>query len=175
MRERLHQFDSYFIKRIVAWPKGLMVFMKFVSMTGFPFVTLGIGVVLVMSGISQSNADYLFAGMVVFATVSISSLLKLGLRRARPLTYIPKRWFIATSSFPSGHSTGAAVAYGTLALLIVERLGSPVDAIICALLTAWVILVGLSRVYLGAHYPSDVIAGWLLGILGVVVVVAGIQ
>jgi len=174
MRDLLHRFDTYFIKRIQAWPKVVRRLMKFISMTGFPFVTLGVGIVLVMVGIGQGRSDYLLSGITIFATISVSSLLKLWLRRSRPLTYIPKRWFIATASFPSGHSTGAAVAYGTLAVLAIESAAFPVGVIIAILLGIWVVLIGISRVYLGAHYPSDVIAGWLLGLVGLLVVILGV-
>ena len=174
MRELLHRFDSYFTKRIQAWPSGLRRMMKFISMTGFPFVTLGIGIALVMAGVGLGRSDYLLSGLVVFATISVGSLLKLWLRRDRPLTYIPKRWFIATASFPSGHATGAAVGYGALAVLAVESTMFPMNMVIAILLGVWVILVCISRVYLGAHHPSDVIAGWLLGLVGIVVVMLGV-
>lgn len=174
MRELLHRFDTYFTKHIQAWPKQLRHLMKFISMTGFPFVTLGIGIVLVMSGVGYGRSDYILSGVTIFVTVSVSSLLKLWLRRTRPLTYIPKRWFIATASFPSGHSTGAAVAYGTLSLLAIHFVSFPVGVVVAILLGMWVVLIGISRVYLGAHYPSDVIAGWLLGLVGVLVVAAGV-
>jgi undecaprenyl-diphosphatase len=64
-----------------------------------------------------------------------------------------------THSFPSGHACGSAVAYGAIAAVT----GSPVIAIV---VTVLVLLIGISRIYLGAHYPSDVVAGWLIGILG---------
>lgn len=67
-------------------------------------------------------------------------------------------------SFPSGHATLSMVGYGILAVLIgrsrlpaMARVGLAGVAVMLAL------LIGLSRVYLGAHYPSDVLAGWVLG------------
>lgn len=74
-------------------------------------------------------------------------------------------------SFPSGHSATAVALYVTLALIattIWRRRVSP--AIVFALAGTIVVLVGLSRVYLGAHYPTDVLAGWATG--GVVVAAA---
>ena len=70
----------------------------------------------------------------------------------------------STSSFPSGHSSLSAVIYLTLAVLLsrlLERRALRVYVIgVAALLT---LTIGISRVALGVHYPSDVLAGWTLG------------
>lgn len=66
-------------------------------------------------------------------------------------------------SFPSGHSTNAASMFGALAVCLRKRWAT-VLAILIPLLT------GISRIVVGAHYPTDVLAGWLLGIISVVIV-----
>src|SRR5262245_29286331 len=74
--------------------------------------------------------------------------------------------FISSGSFPSGHTADAAMFYGMLAYLVIRatrRIGwftLPVFALIVA-------LIGFTRIYLGAHWVSDVVGGWILG-LGVV-------
>jgi len=67
-------------------------------------------------------------------------------------------------SFPSGHTTNATVAYGVLGVLV-ARMPWPaaIRVAIDIVLGAIVFGVGLSRVWLGVHYPTDVLAGWLLG------------
>jgi membrane-associated phospholipid phosphatase len=68
-------------------------------------------------------------------------------------------------AFPSGHSSQSIACYGGLALvaiLITKRTGPRLAAIIAA--TTIAVLVGASRVYLGVHWPSDVLAGWIVGI-----------
>ena len=67
-------------------------------------------------------------------------------------------------SFPSGHSSGAVAAYGSLAVYEKDRKLLWVLALVLPL------LVGFSRVYVGAHYPTDVLCGWLLGLLVVALV-----
>ena len=71
-----------------------------------------------------------------------------------------------TYSFPSGHSLTAVAVYGLAAVLLWQR-GHPILAIISGI---WVFLVGLSRVYLGAHYPSDVLSSFAAGTIMLIVV-----
>ena len=71
-------------------------------------------------------------------------------------------------SFPSGHSILGMVAWGVMAVLVSRsRLPRPVRMVVIGLLATIVVLIGVSRVYLGVHYPTDVLAGWVAG--GVVV------
>ena len=67
-------------------------------------------------------------------------------------------------SFPSGHASLSMVAYGILAVLVSRSfLPRGTQLAVFAVLVALVFLIGLSRVWLGVHYPSDVIAGWVAG------------
>lgn len=172
MRRLLHKFDHYYTARIQEWPESIRLLMKVASVTGFPFSTIGVGVVLVAFGLAYDNRLPIICGLGIWVTIAVGSILKLWLRRPRPLTYKAKRWMFATFSFPSGHATGAAVAYGALAYLSFHLSLAMWSMIAVTLLVCWVGLVGVSRVYLGAHYPSDVIAGWLLGIAGLLIVMA---
>ncbi len=94
--------------------------------------------------------------------VLISNLLKFGFDRPRPDIEHATRVF--TASFPSGHATLSAVTFLTLGALL-TRVNSGHAAKLYFLMSAvfLTIIVGLSRVYLGVHYPSDVLAGWCVG------------
>ena len=103
---------------------------------------------------------------IVLASLG-NSLLKLGFARARPDLLDPI--VVAHGySFPSGHSVLSMVAYGVVAVAIWRAPIARWARWAAVALVALVILaVGVSRIWLGVHYPTDVLAGWTLG--GVVV------
>jgi undecaprenyl-diphosphatase len=107
------------------------------------------------------------AALLVLAAVTggvlISQTMKWAYARPRP-DLVPHGAEVFTASFPSGHSMMSAVVYLTLgALLARTQSDRAVKAYILAVAVLLTVLVGASRVYLGVHWPSDVLAGWALG------------
>ncbi len=102
--------------------------------------------------------------LAVLGGLLLSTLLKGSYARPRP-EVVPHLSDVWTSSFPSGHSMLSAVVYLTLGSLL-SRLVGPLRLKLYFLGVAVLLsfLVGLSRVYLGVHYPSDVLAGWAAGL-----------
>jgi undecaprenyl-diphosphatase len=106
------------------------------------------------------------AGLLLAAVgsgVLVSTVLKDTFERARP-DLVPHGSYVASASFPSGHSMMAAVVYLTLGALLarVEPDGR-VKVFVLGMAILLTLLVGLSRVYLGVHWPTDILAGWTLG------------
>ena len=118
-------------------------------------------VVLHLFLIGRKRTGWFLTASVIGGTL-LSSGLKSLFDRPRPdLTGVAR---VFTTSFPSGHATVSAVVYLTLGALLAEMTESRGQKILylgsAVLLT---VMVGLSRVYLGVHYPTDVLAGWSIG------------
>jgi undecaprenyl-diphosphatase len=93
----------------------------------------------------------------------LSSILKVLFQRPRP-ELVPHAVYVSTASFPSGHSMLSAVTYLTLgALLARSQAHRRLKAYLILVAVLLTLLVGVSRVYLGVHWPSDVLAGWTAG------------
>ena len=105
--------------------------------------------------------------LVLLATsggVLASTLLKNVIDRPRP-NVVPHLSMVYTSSFPSGHSMLAAVVYVTLGSLLGRFVPQrPLKAYFLLVGLLLTFLVGVSRVYMGVHYPTDVLAGWAAGL-----------
>lgn len=109
----------------------------------------------------RALALYLFAA--VAGGTLVSTLLKLAFDRPRP-DLVPHGSLVYTSSFPSGHSMLSAVVYLTLgALLASAQTNLRLRAYLLGLAGILTVSVGISRVYLGVHWPTDVLAGWTAG------------
>ncbi|WP_287303343.1 phosphatase PAP2 family protein, partial [Mesorhizobium sp.] len=107
------------------------------------------------------------AAFLVFVAVAggqaLSSTLKLGIDRPRP-DLVSHLADVATLSFPSGHAMLSAVTYLTLGSMASRFLpGRTTQIYVLGLAVLTTLLVGISRVYLGVHWPSDVLAGWCAG------------
>lgn len=105
----------------------------------------------------------LFVLIAVIGGTLISQGLKMLFDRPRP-DLVPNAPVELTASFPSGHAMLSAVTYLTIGVLL-TRVEAPrrVHAYFLAVAITMTVLIGVSRVYLGVHWPTDVLAGWCLG------------
>jgi len=100
--------------------------------------------------------------------------LKLFFGRPRPVPFFEDYPSPTSFSFPSGHTLFATAFFGGLAVLLWPRLRSPaVRVLVCLAAFALILLIGVSRIYLGVHYPSDVLGGFAAGTVWVGAVAVG--
>jgi len=150
---------------VPAGPPWLLETMRDLSaLAGFPvlvLVVLAVAGTLVLSG--QPRAALLTVAAVGGGFL-LSQLLKGLVGRPRPAV-VPALAEVTSSSFPSGHAMMAAVTYLTLGTLAGHFTATRALRVFCfALAVVVTFLVGVSRVYLGVHYPTDVLAGWAAGL-----------
>ncbi len=123
-------------------------------------VTLSVAGFLALAGKGRSAVFLLLA---VGGGLLVSTLAKQGFDRPRP-DLVPHESIVYTASFPSGHSMLSAVVYLTLGVMLARaqpRRG--VKAYLMSVAVLLALAVGVSRVYLGVHWPTDVLAGWTAG------------
>jgi undecaprenyl-diphosphatase len=113
--------------------------------------------------ITRKGHAALFILASVISGTLLSQSMKWAFARPRP-ELVPHGAEVYTASFPSGHSMMSGVVYLTLGVLLARTQAvSVVKAYILSIAVLLTIIVGLSRVYLGVHWPTDVLAGWALG------------
>jgi undecaprenyl-diphosphatase len=127
---------------------------------------------LVLRWISRSWWPLLILVLVLIGALSLDRVLKLTIARPRPPLYL-RLVYENDWSFPSGHATKSAAVYVTVAYFIARtRARQFLKGIIYSLGVILLALIGVSRVYLGVHWPSDVLGGWVVGIIWATIVLA---
>jgi membrane-associated phospholipid phosphatase len=133
--------------------------------------TLGNGIVLagvaaIAAYLLARRRYYAEAVLMVLAYVGaqvLSYSLKLAFRRDRPFFTDPLAT-LSTYSFPSGHATVSIAVYGALSIVLLRRLTGSARVVCLAAAVLLVSLIGFSRLYLGVHFLSDVLAGFSVGL-----------
>lgn len=167
-----HAFDESILKALrepgdasnpigPAWLADMMA--DLTALGGIAVLTLlVVGVVFYLLSVGKRGTALLIGGAVGSGAI-LSTLLKLGFDRPRP-DLVAHLSHAYSSSFPSGHAMLSAVTYLTLGVLLArahERRRTKI--IVMTYGVTLTVLIGLSRIYLGVHWPTDVMAGWALG------------
>lgn len=146
------------------WQRDLRLLMHDLTALGDP--PMLVLVVLATAAVLVAARRHRLA-LAVVATTALGALtgtlLKQLFDRARP-AIVPHLVEVGSPSFPSGHAMQSAIIYLTIGTLVVRaEADARVRRTVLALAIGLVLMIGASRVYLGVHWPSDVLAGWLVG------------
>jgi undecaprenyl-diphosphatase len=150
--------------------------MLVVTQFGSSLVLIPAGLFMIwrLMAADRKRAALIFAAACVGAA-GLSEVLKLAFRRTRPLAYFGYAE-PSTYSFPSGHSIMSACFYGIVAAVLTVPMKSRAQrAAIWAAAVLIALSIGFSRVYLGVHYPTDVLAGYATAVIWVGTVRAGYE
>ena len=168
----LQRFDYRLDRLVQSLPKSAEPLMRLASMAGEPLTVMAITAVVFIRAITNNSSDIVTALVLASVAYGLNTLLKQSLHRRRPNNLKLTTLRIKSYSFPSGHAFGSVIFYGLFAYLAYVRLSNPWGAVVAVLVAGLILLIGLSRVYLKVHYPSDVIAGWLVGLLSLYIVIS---
>lgn len=168
----LHEFDERILLALrtagdlsnpIGGPQVEVAMRDLTALGGITVLTLLTLAVLAFLILRGQRASALFLAIAIVGGQVLSHLMKFSFARPRP-ELVPHIVEVSSASFPSGHSMMSAVTYLTLAVMLARterRIRIRVFYIVVAAILT--MLVGLSRVYLGVHWPSDVLGGWSLG------------
>ena len=142
-------------------PKALNPFFSAITVTGSAKFLFPLAIVITIFLLfAKRHADaLLLAGSVISAALLVF-IIKTLVGRHRPMLW-QSEWYWG-SSFPSGH-TLAVAAFATAATLLVLKVRPALQWIVMTIAFAWIFLVGLSRLVLGVHWPTDVLAAACIG------------
>lgn len=160
----IRSFDRIAAAQVARIPKSYHSFMIAATTIGSFWLIVTVVAGMLLTAMAFDNNELLLSLAATVALSPLAEIAKLITRRHRPKTIYVEQMRFKTYSFPSGHSYVSALMSGHLIALAFIYLSVPVSLLIALLLVAFVVLVGVSRVFLGAHFPSDVLAGWLLAV-----------
>jgi undecaprenyl-diphosphatase len=161
--DRTVNFDLYVRTQIHQYASpGLTKAMIAISFVGGNGLAIPVFLSIVVFVWIRWRRAALYLAVTILGALVLDVTLKYAFHRARPTPFFVE--LPSTYSFPSGHALFSFCVYGVLAGLVMDRTRSRLArAVIWLSAAALIAAIGLSRIYLGVHYPSDVIAGYLAG------------
>lgn len=149
--------------------ESLTKIMGILTNFGGAYMLIGLAIMITIFSKNKKTAFIIDLNLIIITIFNL--ILKNIIQRPRPEGYR----LIAESgySFPSGHSMISMAFYGLIIYMIWKTMkNKKLRNIICVLITILVILIGISRIYLGVHYASDVIGGFVVSIAYLIVYVS---
>lgn len=164
LTNHIASFDNTVYEKIYGHHNQYLdLFFKFFTHIGDTIPVIVIASILLL--VLRNWNDRMHFGFSLALTVAVNQLLKYVIARPRPPL---ERRLIEQEgySYPSGHSMVSLCLYGVLIYFVMKKVKNKIlKIVLVSLLTIIILLIGISRIYVGVHYPSDVLAGFLLTIV----------
>lgn len=161
---KIEQFDHLIISFVQGMESpGLTSVMMFFTWIGggLPIVVIICITMVILFVFLRHRKELIFLVTVVLGSALLNMVLKYLFSRSRPEFH--RLIEVSGYSFPSGHSMSAFSFYGALAYLLWRHIPGAVGRVILIVLSSiFILFIGVSRIYLGVHYPSDVIGAYLV-------------
>ncbi|HEX3047852.1 MAG TPA: phosphatase PAP2 family protein [Bacillota bacterium] len=176
LEKELTRFDTVIGKWIFSFRFSFLTsVMRAITSLGSTGWIIGFMAVIILIGFRfRKRLEVLAYSIAVLGALGLSELLKRTFHRTRP----PLPWLAHASgySFPSGHSLISLTVYGFLAYLAFKNIKLLwLRYLSVGILILLPVLIGISRIYLGVHFPSDVIGGWAVGVFWIGTCVTGLE
>jgi undecaprenyl-diphosphatase len=161
--QKIANFDNFIIRTVQSWESpALTTIMKFFTFVGagLPAGVISLIAIIILYKFLDHRTELILFLWVVIGSALLNIGLKLLFQRARPVLH---RIADANGfSFPSGHAMAAFSVYAVLAYLVWKHIRTGTGrALFLIFSIGMILLIGISRIYLGVHYPSDVLGGYL--------------
>ena len=171
LKDAIVRFDTTVTAYVQHWPGWLNVPMLVITNTGQPLAMLVLAVAVGVFAWQHAQMRIVYSLTAGVLAMGANTVLKHYVHRTRPDTLYVSNMYFKTSSFPSGHAFGAAVILGILGFLAAKYLPAPWNIVLPIFFGLFIFAIGISRIYVGAHYPTDVIAGWILGLVAAAIII----
>ncbi|NGP46349.1 phosphatase PAP2 family protein [Bacillaceae bacterium SIJ1] len=153
--------DQWTTPAVLQW---MTILTEFGSVLWLTIVTIAVAIWLYLK--NESVTAIVFFGLACASGGLLNSLLKQVFQRERPI--ILETVDGTGYSFPSGHAMGACIIYGLSAYVIQRQMKNTVSKVVLIVCTILLVtIVGLSRIFLDVHYPTDILAGFSAGLVWV--------
>ncbi len=167
----IREFDRQATAAVRLMPDSWRPLMQSLTFLGGPLVVIAAGIAGYLAAAWRGQAADQRAFIYALLAFGAGIALKRFIHRSRPGHLEIENFGLKSYSFPSGHAFGSVIFYGLFAIIDARHLLFPWDFLSSLVIWTVIILIGVSRVYLKSHYPSDVIGGWLFGAAALTIIV----
>jgi undecaprenyl-diphosphatase len=167
----VQQLDRRLTDAIGQLPRSWRPGMNLMTFLGEPLIVIAAGFGGYIAATLRHQPSVQRAFIYAILAFGLGVGLKRAIHRSRPDHLTLMSFGLKSYSFPSGHAFGGVIFYGLFSVIGSRHLNAPADILWMAIIWLMIFAIGVSRIYLGSHYPTDVMGGWVFGALALLIIV----